>query len=267
MTCFFYVSLNYLSGQCVKGYAQTSYPSAQSINGQAFSKQVMSFFNHLVKLSEPRSDQIFKKYRPVVAKELDMENLYVTTYQELKNLLDSAANESIDVLTLFTLPVLQEKKNKAIVLDRDMLSRLNIHYNLHGIFLISTPSAEDDSAVQMSFLITGQGKLIVGYDRNTIIWHPEYSFATGKYKYQELFLMDAKTDDKGNYGLFNIKGLSNPSDGFQQMRGPLNSKIRSLSLLPDFGNEKKILVYYEFIGTGKKIVARIPIEKLYKETK
>jgi hypothetical protein len=63
----------------------------------------------------------------------------------------------------------------------------------------------------MKFLVIGQKKLIVGYNSNAKIKHPDYDFATGKYDYRELFTMDAGQDSKGNLGLFNIKGLSHPN--------------------------------------------------------
>ena len=243
-------------------YAESREYSAPIIREQTFLKQSDFFYDQLIKLPESRSRNIFKDYESVIARELDMERLFFTTYQELVNLLDLAVKESVDVLTLFTLPVLQQKINNAIVLDKEILIQLNKHYNLHGLFLISKHSADDDSNVQMNFLVTGQGKLIIGYDKNTIIKHPDYYFATGRYDYQELFVMDAKTDDDGNYGIFNIKGLSSPTANFHWMKGPLNVNIRSLSLTPEFENKRNILVQYDLLGTHNKIITRIPIEKL-----
>lgn len=243
-------------------YAEPEGYSGSTIREQTFLKQVDTFYDHLIKLPKLKSKNIFKEYEVAIAKELDMERLFFTTYQELIDLLDLAVKESIDVLTLFTLPVLQQKTNKAIVMDKDILIQLNNHYNLHGLFLISKYSADDDSKVQMNFLVTGQGKLIVGYDKNTIIQHPDYFFATGRYDYQKLFVMDAKTDDNGNYGIFNIKGLANPTANYNWMKGPLNVNIRSLSLTPVFENKRNILVQYDLLGTHNKIITRIPIEKL-----
>ena len=232
---------------------------------QTFFKQADFFYDHLIKLPGSKSRNIFKEYESAVAKEVDMDRLYFTSYEELIGLLDLAAKESIDVLTLFTLPVLQEKANKAIVLDKDILLKLNRHYNLHGLFLISKRSADDNSKVQMNFLVTGQGKLIIGYDKNAVISHPDYFFATGRYDYKEFFVMDAKTDDNGNYGIFNIKGLASPTANYNWMKGPLNVNIRSLSLVSGSENRKNILVQYELLGSRKKTVNRIPIERLQKE--
>ncbi len=112
----------------------------------------------------------------------------------------------------------------------------------------------------MNFLVTGQGKLIVSYDNNLTITHPDYSIATGKYDYLEFFVMDAKRDDNGNPGLFNIRGISGPLDNFKSMRGPLNAVIKSLCLMSGTGAEKKTIVNYEFLGANKTIVPCIPIE-------
>ncbi|MFC1845251.1 hypothetical protein ACFLZ5_10770 [Thermodesulfobacteriota bacterium] len=246
-------------------YAEPGKYSGATSREQTFLQQADFFYDHLIKLPESKSKNIFKEYKSAVAKEVDMERLYFTTYQGLIDLLDLAVKESIDVLTLFTLPVLQEKANKAIVLDKDILIQLNKHYNLHGLFLISKHSADDDSKVQMNFLVTGQGKLIIGYDRNAVIKHPDYFFATGRYDYQKLFVMDAKTDDNGNYGIFNIKGLVSPTGNYNWMKGPLNVNIRSLSLVPGSENRKNILVQYDLLGSRNKTVGRIPIERLQKE--
>ena len=237
----------------------------QIIKGDTFSQQTDILYSNLKKIPRPLLHDIFEEYEVIVAKELDMERLFFTQYQELTHLLDLAVKESVDVLTLFTLPVLQQKNSNAIVLDRESLMKLNKQYNLHGLFLILKDSADDDSIVGMNFLITGQGKLIIGYDKNMTIRHPDYYFATGRYDYQKLFVMDAKTDSQGNYGIFNIKGLANPTADFQWMKGPLNVDIKSLSLIPGSSNEKNILVQYDLFGSRNKIITRIPIEKLVTE--
>jgi hypothetical protein len=246
-------------------HAEPGGHSTSTIEEQTFSKQADTFYDHLIQLPELKSKEIFKEYESAVARELDMDMLFFTSYKELIDLLDLAAKESIDVLTLFTLPLLQQKTNKAIVLDKEILTQLNNHYNLHGLFLISKESADDDSYVQMNFLVTGQGKLIIGYDRNTVIEHPDYHFATGRYDYQEFFVMDATTDNYGNCGIFNIKGLSSPTANYNWLKGPLNVNIRSLSLISGSKNKKNILVQYDLLGSRNKIVTRIPIKKLDKE--
>jgi hypothetical protein len=262
---FFKVLVFLLCFPSLNVYAEPGEYKGSITREQTFSKQADFFYDHLIKLPESKSKNIFKEYKSAVAKELDMERLYFTTYQELIDLLDLAVKESIDVLTLFTLPVLQQQTNKAIVLDKEILIQLNKHYNLHGLFLLSKNSADDDSKVQMNFLVTGQGKLIIGYDKNAVIKHPDYSFATGRYDYQKLFVMDAETDDNGNYGIFNIKGLASPAGNYKWMKGPLNVSIRSLSLISGPKNKRNILVQYDLLGSRNKIVTCIPIEKLEKE--
>ncbi len=231
-------------------------------NSRTFFEQLDILLGRLTKIPEPETNKWFKDYKPILAKEIDIANLYSSTPQDLDTLLDTAQKESIDVLTLFTLPAIQKNKGKAIALDEKTLLDLNIRYDLHGLFLIATDSANDDSKVKMNFLIVGQGKLIIGYNRNTTIAHPEYDVATGIYEYQRLFLMDAKTDEQGNCGLFNIRGLSSPSEPFRQMKGPLNSKIQSLSIPLDLRKEKKLLVRYRFLADSEKVVDCIPIEKI-----
>jgi len=52
-------------------------------------------------------------------------------------LLDQAVNESIDSLTLFTLPVLQNQKNFAIVFNEELLEQVQKNFDFHALFNIS----------------------------------------------------------------------------------------------------------------------------------
>jgi hypothetical protein len=240
----------------------TTSPAEPTPSERSFRNQAASFFDHLERLPPSRYTAIFGEYQGALDKEMDMERLYFPSYGQLETLMDSAVENSIDVLTLFTLPMLQHTHSKALVLDSELLIRLDRQYNLHALFLISAACVDNDSHAQMQFLITGQGKLIVGYNGNMTIEHPDFPFATGRYEYRELFVMDARTDERGNVGLFHIKGLSSPTGDYEWMKGPLNSKIRSLSLTSDRGNEKKILVRYDLWGTREKVIDRIPIENV-----
>jgi hypothetical protein len=113
----------------------------------------------------------------------------------------------------------------------------------------------------MKFLVIGQGKFIVGYDRNAKIKHPDYGFATGYYDYRELFIMDAGKDSQGNPGLFNIQALSEPDGIRQWMKGPLNVDVRSLTMIAADGGRRKIFIQYDLFGIKQKIIDPIPIEK------
>jgi hypothetical protein len=229
---------------------------------QSFLKQIDHFLQQLVKASREESSRVFGKYRTVIAAEVDYEKLYVVSYTEVADLLSQAAKESIDALTLFTLPILQKQNGVAIVFDEELLRRVNKNFNFHGLFSISIPAEEIDATVKMKFLIIGQGKFIVGYDRNAKIKHPDYGFATGYYDYRELFIMDAGKDSQGNPGLFNIKSLSAPDGKRQSMKGPLNVDVRSLTLIAASDRQRKILIHYELFGIKQKIIDPIPIEKL-----
>ena len=195
--------------------------------------------------------------------ELNLDELYFVSYKEVENLLDQAVSESIDSLTLFTHPHLQNPKGFAIVFNEGLLQQINKNFNFHGLFNISIPSIDNGSAVKMNLFVIGQGKFIVGYDRNAKIKHPDYGFVTGKYDYRELFIMDAGKDSEGKFGLFNIKGLSKPDGKLQWMKGPLNVDIHSLRITSDPGGHSQILIEYDLFGIKYKIIDPIPIEKLY----
>jgi hypothetical protein len=243
-------------------YAQTVAQNLKLSKDHPFSKQVDHFLHCLIKAEKDECSRIFGKYNTIISHELDFQKLYFVSYEAVSDLLDQAVNESIDSLTLFTLPRLQNQKNFAIIFNEKLLERVQKKYDFHALFNIAVPSLEDGSIVKMKFLAIGQGKLIVGYSRNAKIKHPDYNFATGKYDYRELFTMDAQKDSEGNLGLFNIKGLSHPNGKPQRMKGPLNVDIQSLIIRSDPKGQKKILIQYDLFGIKEKLIDPISIEKL-----
>jgi hypothetical protein len=243
-------------------YAQTMVQNIAPADAQPFSKQLTQFLKGMTEAPEDEYLRIFGRYGEVIAKELNLDKLYFVSYPEVENLLDQAVKESMDSLTLFTHPRLQNPKGFAIVFKKELLQQINKNFNFHGLFNISVPSVNDGSAVNMNFFVVGQGKFIVGYNRNAKIKHPDYDFVTGYYDYHELFIMDAKKDSKGNSGLFNIKGLTNPNEEPKWMKGPLNVDIQSLVISSDKGNQRQIIIQYDLFGIKNKILKPIPIEKL-----
>ena len=243
-------------------YVHAAGEDIQKNKKESFSNQIYHFLDHRIKASKQECMQIFGKYAAVITPELDIEKLYFVSYNEVEALLNQAAKESIDSLTLFTLPLLQDQEGFAIVFNEELLQQINNNFNFHALFNIEVSSAEDGYPVRMRFFVIGQGKLIVSYDRNVKIKHPDYNFATGKYDYKELFIMDAHKDSKGNPGLFNIKALSKPDGKLKWMKGPFNVDIRSLIITSETGSKGRILIQYNFLGIKHKMIAPIPIEKL-----
>ena len=264
LTVIFIICGDFHSGfsQDLPIFAQTVTQNFKLPKDHTFSKQVDHFLHCLIKATKDECSRIFGKYNTIISRELDFQKLYFVSYEAVADLLDQAVNESIDSLTLFTLPRLQNQKNFAIIFNEKLLERVQKKYDFHALFNIAVPSLEDNSVVKMKFLAIGQGKLIVGYSRNAKIKHPDYNFATGKYDYRELFTMDAQKDSEGNLGLFNIKGLSRPNGKPQWMKGPLNVDIQSLILRSDPKGQKKILIQYDLFGIKEKLIDPISIEKL-----
>jgi hypothetical protein len=243
-------------------YAQREAQSRKLTEDQSFPKHIDYFLKTISKASQKECLEIFGPYGEIISKELNVDNLYFTSYQDVEQLLKQAVHESIDSLTLFTHPLLQNQKRYAIVFSESLLQEIDQHFNFHGLFNISTPSLDAGPPIKMTFIVMGQGKFIVGYNRNTTIKHPDYAFATGKYKYNELFIMDAKKDSAGNVGLLNIKGLSSPNAKPAWMKGPVNVDIRSMVMTTNPDNRRQILIQYSLFGRKHKLIDPIPIEKL-----
>jgi hypothetical protein len=244
-------------------YAQTAPRHIALTKDQPLSKQLNHFLTVIKKASKDECLKTFGRYGKLLAKELNFDRLYFVSYDEVKKLLDQAARESIDSLTLFTHPILQDPEGFAIIFNAGLLQQINKNFNFHGLFNISVPSIDDGAALKMQFLVIGQGKFIVGYNRNAKIKHPDYDFVTGHYDYNELFIMEAKKDSHGNSGLFDIKGVSNPNEKPKWMKGPLNVDIHSMIITSDNGDRRQIRIQYDLFGVKHKILKPIPIEKLY----
>ena len=252
-----------ITSQNFRIYAQTAPRHNALTKNQPLSEQLNHFLTVIKKAPKDECLKVFGRYGKLIEKELNFDRLYFVSHDEVKKILDQAAKESIDSLTLFTHPLLQDPEDIAIVLDSGLLQQINKNFNFHGLFNISTPSIDDGSAVTMQFLVIGQGKFIVGYNRNAKIKHPDYDFVTGHYDYNELFIMEAKKDLQGNSGLFDIKGVSNPDGKPKWMKGPLNVDIHSFIITSDNGDGRQIHIQYDLFGVKHKILQPIPIEKLY----
>ena len=242
--------------------AQNITPNPNLIESQSFSTQIANIRQRLIKTTKKEWVKIFGEYTPIVANNVEFKRLYRVSWEKVDALLDKAVADSIDSLTLFTLPILQNQKSFAIVFNERILEQIKKNYDFHALFNLSAVSIEDDAIVRMKFLVIGQGKLIVGYNRNAKIRHSDYDFVTGKYDYKELFTMDSRKDSEGNPGLFNIKGISNPNENPQWMKGPINVDIQTMVLITSPNGRKQALIHYDLFGIKHKIVDLIPIEKL-----
>ena len=133
--------------------AQTVAQNLKLTKNQSFSKQIGHFINNRIKASKDECVKIFGRYSEIIASELILDKLYFVSYKEVENLLDQAVSESIDSLTLFTYPLLQDPKGFAIVFNEGLLQQINKNFNFHGLFNISVPSVDDGSAVKMKFFV------------------------------------------------------------------------------------------------------------------
>ena len=251
-----------LPGNALQKDARTGPIDFHAVSYQKLSNQIDLFFKHLIKIPSSESIPVFDKYASIIEGELDRQRLYYGSYKEVADLLDVAARESIDALTLFTLPPLLDPNGTAIIFDEKLLEQVGSYFDFHGLFNIITPPLEGGPAVKMKFLVTGQGKFIVGYNRNAKIKHADYNFATGKYDYKELFMMESGKDSQGNPGLFNIKGMTEPNGKWERMKGPFNVDIHSLALVADGNGRSRIRILYDLFGIKQKTIDPIPIERL-----
>lgn len=144
---------------------------------RSFAKQIDQFFNGLIKAARKECVQIFGKYSTIIAQEVDFDRLFIVSYEEVDDLLEQAAKESIDSLTLFTLPRLQNQKSFAIVFYDDILSQIQKKYDFHALFNIKGIADPDEKpkwmkgplnvnvqSLILTFDSSGRKKILIQYD-------------------------------------------------------------------------------------------------------
>lgn len=105
-------------------FAQAVAQNLKPTKNQSFSKQIDHFLNNRIKASKDECVKIFGRYTEIIASELILDKLYFVSYKEVENLLDQAVSESIDSLTLFTSPLLQDPQGFAIVFNEGLLQQI-----------------------------------------------------------------------------------------------------------------------------------------------
>ncbi len=151
-------------------------------------------------------------------------------FADMEPLLARAARHGWSVLEMFTQPEFTDPAGCALFLDERTLADINRKFNLHGLWQIAAPLAEGrERTLHMSYLIVGQGRLVIGYPRSAVVEINDGEAVTGKYNY-EPYISARIESSQHSRGLFDIRALPSPAAPFEPFVGPYGVQITALQM-------------------------------------
>lgn len=183
---------------------------------------------------------------------IDPDRIRAPDFTQIDAVLERAVHEKYGILELFTDPELADTKAPALLLQGKVLEHIDAKYDLSSVWLLSTHLKGGHKELRMRYMIVGQGILVVGYPHAA----PVEILDDGKtMEYQYEPMINAKiVNTPGTRGLFGVRTLASPSEGYGDFKGPMGVSIRSYQVK---GN--KIKVDYHLIIDQETEAPKRPI--------
>jgi hypothetical protein len=172
----------------------------------------------------------------VHAEGIHEEALYLADHRALECVLARAAARRTNIAELFTEKVFLTGGSLSILLEADALSQSAEKYDFHSPFPVST-TLTDGSTAHMTFLLAGQGKLIIGYDRQGAYHHPDPEYTVehfNGYDVDPYVKMDIVGDGLKKRALERLAVADTPTEKLRPYNGPGDFVVKSLTVQ---GNE------------------------------
>ena len=160
--------------------------------------------------------------------------------QKVDPVLKRAVALKMGAMELFSDPQFAAGGPCLLLFDQATLFAIDKQYDLHGLWMVHAPTSA--GVLEMTFMLLGQGKLIMGYPRAAAVTVADYRVFTGVYDYQPYTAMDI-SNANGKHALTNVRTLGAASGANQSFVGPLNSSIKTIQLDGD-GN---MVVQYRYL--------------------
>jgi len=213
------------------------------------------FIERLPNVSSEEMNRLTSHYSDdiVMRMGLDINHLRTPGFSDLDPVLNRAAKQGLGILDLFTLEEFSASSSTALLIDGETLEAINKRYDLNSVWVILAESKlPDHRPIKMSYLILGQGKLIIGYPHRA----PVDVVVDGEaMEYQYNPFITAKVVNEGDHvGLFAVKTLDSPKGPFGSFHGPMGSVIVSYEVKGD-----SILVTYNLLVDQQTTVDKKPI--------
>jgi hypothetical protein len=164
---------------------------------------------------------------------LDLGHYHVASLETTECVVQRAADRHMSVGDLFTDPAFGPGGALAIVIDGQRLRALDQVFELHSLFPISGTTV-DGQPFHMTFLLAGDGRVIIGYDRPGEIEQREaaYHLYGGHYELAPLIRMDVETDGRRAFTHIGTLGQLTGGASYQDFVGPVGSRLRAMVMTP-----------------------------------
>ena len=173
---------------------------------------------------------------------------------DMTRLLSSAARSGWGILEMFTQKELANTRGCALWLDQATLAQIDRKFDLRAVWQIEARlSGHDTEFMNMRYMVVGQGRLIIGYPRAAEIEINDGDAISGRYNYAP-YLSARIEHSASSRGLFEIRTLNAPGDGFESFIGPYGVAVNSMQLVG-----QRILVRYTFGFEQERLTKNLPI--------
>lgn len=184
---------------------------------------------------------------------LEPSRVHKADFTHINAVLEHAVATKLGILELFTAGELADPKGPALLLDSDALQKIDAKYDLSSVWMLSAkPKESGTSSLKMSFMIVGQGILIMGYPHPATV----EILDEGKlleYQYESLISANIVNAPKSR-GLFSVRALASPTEDFSDFKGPMGVSIRGFEV-----KGSNIRVAYHLVIDQETEVSKKPI--------
>jgi len=171
----------------------------------------------------------------IAAEKIALERIYVASAPAMECALERATVRRSNIVQLFTEDVFLANQGFSVLFDAEALATSAKAFEFHSAFPVTTKLRNGVTA-KMTFLLAGQGKLVIGYDRGGTYDHPDREYAvkiwpfgtfTG-YDLSPYIRMDIARDNSGHRILAGLKVAQSPQASLSDFKGPGDFSIDGL---------------------------------------
>jgi hypothetical protein len=180
-------------------------------------------------------DRILGPYRDRVAREgIVPADLYVASATAIECVVGRALSRNQTIAELFTDALFLKGGRLSFIIDPAGLATIDDEFDFHTIFPIAT-RLRDGNAARMTFLLVGQGTIVVGYDRAGTYSHRDAEYRVfgwfDGYDLDHYVRMNVGRSASGARTITGLATASGPGSNLGPFLGPGDFQVSELSVV------------------------------------